>query len=173
MQKYQKNPRIKLFSVSYPGDIAVNLGNELKPMQTKDKPEVKWEAEKGAFYTLIKIDLDAPNRKKPIWSEIRHWLVMNIPEVEVEKGDEIVEYIGAGPPPDGGLHRYVFLVFKQPNGRIEHNEPRSTKQQWINRANTSVIEFMRKYKLGDPEYGNFYQGQWDEYSDILKAQLMG
>lgn len=157
--------------VTYPGDVVVNLGNELRPMQTKDKPEVKWEAEKGAFYTLIKVDPDVPSRKSPVYRELRHCkiffqiygsrmpifsrfsfagkfsfksalkkcikvhlfhcaigLVMNIPESDVEKGDEVFEYIGAGPPASTGLHRYVFLVYKQPNGKIEHNEPRTTNK---------------------------------------------
>lgn len=74
------------------------MGNELKPIQTKENPEVKWDAEKGSFYTLIEVDLDAPSRSNRTWSEIRHWLVMNIQGNNVESGDEIVEYIGSGPP---------------------------------------------------------------------------
>lgn len=66
----------KSMKVSYQGDIVVNLGNELAPTQTKDTPTVTWEAEKGAYYTLIKVDPDAPSRAKPTYREIRHWLVM-------------------------------------------------------------------------------------------------
>lgn len=39
------------------------------------------------------------------------------------------------------------------------------------RGMTSVNEFAKKYDLGDPEYGNLYQAQYDEYSDALSAQL--
>lgn len=53
---------------------------------------------------------------------------MNIPESDVDKGDEVFEYIGAGPPANSGVHRYIFFVFKQPNGKIEHNEPRTTNK---------------------------------------------
>lgn len=59
------------------------------------------------------------------YSEVRHWLVMNIPESAVENGDEVTAYLGSGTR--SGTHRYIFLVYKQPNGRIEHNEPRSAK----------------------------------------------
>lgn len=40
-----------------------------------------------------------------------------------------------------------------------------------NRPKTSVLEFAQKYGFGEPEFGNFYQAQYDEYVDILAAQL--
>lgn len=93
-----------------------------------DKPKLSWEAEKGAYYTLMMVDPDALSRRFYIFREVRHWLVMNIPESSVEKGDEVVEYRGSGPLITTGLHRYIFLVYKQPNGMIEHNEPRATSR---------------------------------------------
>lgn len=91
------------------------------PSRTVEKPEVKWHADKNAYYTLVMIDADAQAESH----EVRHWLVMNIPESNVQKGDEVAVYLGAGTRPD--IHRYIFLVYKQPNGKIEHNEPRSAK----------------------------------------------
>lgn len=44
-------------------------------------------------------------------------------------------------------------------------------RQLTNRPKTFVLDFMRKYDFNDPEYGNFYQAQWDEYSDFLRTQL--
>ncbi len=41
-----------------------------------------------------------------------HWMVTNIPEGDISKGEEVVEYMGPAPPK--GLHRYVFLLFKHP-----------------------------------------------------------
>lgn len=86
-----------------------------------ETPEVKWHAEKDAYYTLVMIDADAPAE----YNEVRHWLVMNIPESDVKNGDEVVAYLGSGTR--SGIHRYIFLVFKQPNGKVEHNEPRSAE----------------------------------------------
>lgn len=112
----------------YPSGAVVGLGNELTPTQVKDKPQVSWQAEKGAYYTLLFIDLDAPSRKDHTLRDVRHWVVMNIPENSIENGDEVIEFIGSGAPKDTGLHRYVFLVYKQPNGKIQHNEPRSSNR---------------------------------------------
>lgn len=109
--------------VSYPSGVNVELGKELTPTQVKDKPKVSWESEKGAYYTLMMIDPDAPSRANPLFREIRHWLVMNILESNIENGDEVSEYRGSGAPKGTGLHRYIFLVFKQPNGMIVHDEP--------------------------------------------------
>lgn len=114
--------------VAYSNDVSVNLGKELAAKQTKDAPKLKWDAEKGAYYTLLMVDPDAPSRTNPLYREIRHWLVMNIPDSSIENGDELIEYIGVGAPKNSGLHRYIFLVYKQPNGKIEQNEPRSSKR---------------------------------------------
>lgn len=104
------------------------MGKELTPTQVKDAPTVTWEAEKGAFFTLLMVDPDAPSRQNQTFGDVRHWLVMNIPEASVESGEHLFEYRGSGPPKDTGLHRYIFLVFKQPNGIIQHNEPHVPKR---------------------------------------------
>lgn len=116
-----------VFKVTYPGRIDVDLGNELTPLQTKQKPNVTWDFEWGTYYTLLKIDPDAPTRRLPLLRELRHWLVINIPGCFVERGDEIYEYIPASPPPLSGSHRYIFLVFKQ-YGRIHYDGPRINKE---------------------------------------------
>lgn len=114
--------------MTYSSGVSADLGNVLQPTQVKDAPQVKWEAEKGAYYTLVMVDPDAPSRSDPKFREIRHWLVMNIPDNVVENGDTVIEYIGAGPPKGTGLHRYVFLIFKQPNGIIDHKQSHTTNK---------------------------------------------
>lgn len=100
-------------SVTYSGNLKVELGKELQPKQVKDQPEVTWDAEEGSLYTLLMVDPDAPSRETPTYREILHWLVINIPGNKVADGQVIAEYIGSGPPEGSGLHRYVFLIFKQ------------------------------------------------------------
>lgn len=100
----------------------------MTPTQAKDKPDVVWPAEDGAYYTLMKIDPDAPSRENPGFRSISHWIVINIPGSMVKDGDEVIEYIGAGPPLGMGLHRYVYLIYKQPNGKIQYDEPWLTKK---------------------------------------------
>lgn len=114
--------------MSFASGVTANLGNELTPTQVKDVPKVIWPAEKGAYYTLLIIDPDSPSRESPMFREFRHWMVMNIPETAVDKGDEVLGCITPFPPEDSGLHRYVFLVYKQLNGKVTHDEPRANNK---------------------------------------------
>lgn len=108
--------------------MIAKLGDELTPTQVRTAPWLTWEAEEEAFYTLMMIDPDVPSRENRELGEVRHWLVMNIPECFVESGDEIIQYLGSGPQNGTGLHRYIFLVWKQDNEIIEHDEPRTTNR---------------------------------------------
>lgn len=42
--------------VTFTGSVTVNLGNELKPIQVRDIPDVTWNADDETFYTLCLID---------------------------------------------------------------------------------------------------------------------
>lgn len=76
----------------------------------------------------------------------------------------------SGPPEGTGLHRYVFLVYKQ-NGKINFDEPRLPNTSGENRGGFSIAKFANKYNLGTPVAGNFYQAKWDDYVPELYKQL--
>lgn len=80
------------------------------------------------------------------------------------------DYVGSGPPEKTGLHRYVFLVYKQP-GKLTFDEPRLTNTSGENRGCFKIQKFVEKYNLGAPIAGNFYQAEWDDYVPILYKQL--
>ena len=107
--------------MEYEDGIYVNFGNELTPTQVQHEPLVRWESDVLSHYTLLMTDPDAPSRENPVNAEIRHWLVGNIRGSDVHHGDEIFEYRGSGPPQGSGLHRYVFLIFRQ-HDLIEFDE---------------------------------------------------
>lgn len=105
-------------NVKFPSGKKVTLGKELPAAACLSAPNVTWNADPEAFYTLIMIDPDAPNREKPTLGEWRHWLVSNIPGNDVDKGEELQLFEEPQPPQGSGLHRYVFLLYKQ-KGRKE------------------------------------------------------
>lgn len=154
------------------GGLEVKLGNTLTPTQVQNPPDhLKWQAEAGALYTLVLTDPDAPSRKDPQFREWHHWLVANIPGTDIAKGSTLSEYVGSGPPPDTGLHRYVYLVYKQP-GKIEDKEHgHLTNRSADNRGGWKVAKFAEKHKLGNPVAGNFYQAEFDDYVPKLYKQL--
>lgn len=117
-------------------------------------------------------DPDAPSRKEPKFREWHHWLVGNISGNDVSSGETLSEYVGAGPPKGTGLHRYVFLLYKQP-GKLTFDEKRLTNRSGDNRGGFAIKKFAAKYKLGDPISGNMFQAEWDDYVPILYKQLDG
>ncbi|XP_058812164.1 protein D2-like [Topomyia yanbarensis] len=163
-------PPSSLLQVNYPGDQTVNLGNILMPKQVKDIPEVQWTAEPNTYYVLCMTDPDAPSRTTPKFREWHHWLVVNIPGTDLERGEILSEYIGAAPPKKTGLHRYVFLVYQQ-DGRLSFNEPRLSNRSSQGRGKFSIQKFSEKYQLGVPVAGNFFQAQFDDYVPKLYRQL--
>uniref|UniRef100_A0A4D5R8Y4 Phosphatidylethanolamine-binding protein 1 n=1 Tax=Scolopendra viridis TaxID=118503 RepID=A0A4D5R8Y4_SCOVI len=155
------------------GSHELKMGNVLTPTQVKDKPTyIHYPTEPGKLYTLCMTDPDAPSRKDPKFREWHHWLVVNIPETDVSKGETLSDYIGSGPPKGTGLHRYVYLVFKQPD-KLKCNEPRLTNRSGDKRGNFKIKDFAKKYNLGNPIAGNLYQAEWDDYVPKLYEQLKG
>lgn len=109
---------------AYPNGSVVDMGNELKPSLTQQRPDISLTLPKvnqGKSYTLAVTDPDAPTRGDPTWSEFAHYLVRGIKpnvaegvfDVDFSKTTELVPYMGPGPPPKTGLHRYVFLLFEE------------------------------------------------------------
>ncbi|XP_019870681.2 protein D2-like [Aethina tumida] len=178
MQKLQVVPDVidsvppDTLEVKYQSGATPNNGNVLTPTQVKSPPTVTWKTEGDNLYALCMTDPDAPSRQAPKFREWHHWLVVNIPGKDIGKGEVLSEYIGAGPPKNTGLHRYVLLVYKQP-GKINCDEPRLKNNSGSNRGNFSVRKFAKKYNLGNPIAGNFFQAEYDDYVPKLYAQLKG
>ncbi|CAI6347945.1 unnamed protein product [Macrosiphum euphorbiae] len=155
----------EMLQVYYPSGLKAELGYELTPTQVKDQPSVRWNAEPYSFYTLCLTDPDAGKLK-----EFHHWLVGNIPGADVSVGETLTAYVGSATPPKTGLHRYVFLVYKQPS-KLVFDEPHISNRTAENRFKFSIHNFSKKYKLGTPVAGNFYLAQYDDYVPILFHQL--
>jgi len=155
--------------VDYNGN-KVHPGHELTPTQVKDEPKLKWEADSDALYTLAFVDPDLPSRTDNSQGEFDHWLVVNIPENQVNQGDTIAAYVGSGPSDGSGLHRYTFLVYKQPASLVV-TETRASNKSTAGRAGFKIKDFATKYNLGNPIAGNLFQAQYDDYVPTLMAQF--
>ena len=111
------------------------------------------------------LDPDAPSRKKHRFRSYVHWLVVNVLGNKVEDGTTRAVYRGPAPPQGTGLHRYVFLVYKQQQkvdvnklptfnttnrGRYKGNK----LQCLINNAGAMQLTLVA---------ANVFQSQYDEY----------
>ncbi|CAO1419095.1 unnamed protein product [Diamesa tonsa] len=163
---------VSVLNVSYTSGVKADLGNVLTPTQVKDQPTIQWEAKENSFYTLLMTDPDASSRAEPKFREVRHWLVVNIKGSDVSSGETKFQFVGTGAPKGSGLHRYVFLLFEQLNGKQEFDLPIVTNRSREGRLSTNTRNLIKDYNLR-LEAGNFYQAEWDEYVPILQAQLSG
>lgn len=156
------------FRVLFKSGVEAKMGNELTPTQVKDLPTFEYKAEPNQLYTIVMLDPDMPSREKPIARELLHLMITNIPGTDVSKGHQVADYVSAGPPMSTGLHRIVFLLFRQKN-RL------SDKMKLTNQARFkfSIKKFAKSFKLSAPIAANFYQTKWDLYVPILYAKLKG
>jgi len=156
------------------GSSEVKFGNTLTPTQVKDPPtHLQWPAENNSLYTLILTDPDAPSRQDPKFREWHHWLVVNIPGNNLKNGEVLAEYVGSGPPKGTGLHRYVYLVYKQPSKITDKEHGHLTNRSGDKRGQFKTEQFVSKHKLEGPIAGNFFQAEWDDYVPKLYEQLSG
>ncbi|GIX85357.1 OV-16 antigen [Caerostris darwini] len=104
----------KPLTIEYDGH-SVTCGTELNCNITQNTPtKVSFEADEAKCYTLIMFDPDYPSRQNSTLSCFRHWLLENIEGGIVSNGIEISPYHPPDPPVGSGYHRYIFLVYEQP-----------------------------------------------------------
>lgn len=156
----------------------IGMGQVITPTQAQTAPVVGWEAEPGAFYTLVLTDPDAPSRASPTLREWVHWVRVNIPGDNLpcdgeDGGDDLKTYVGAGPPASTGLHRYVFLLYKQPNGKQTFEDADRTPFVKNGRDKWSASKFAEKYGLGAPIAWSYFEAEFDNFVLELNSLLAG
>lgn len=160
-----------LSQITYGYNHTVNGGNELTPTIVWDSPAIHWEPKSdGLFYTIIFSDPDFLTRENPTDREVLHWMVGNIPGNDLKAGQTIVEYIGLGVPPEGGIHRYVITLYEQ-SGYIQFTKEFISKYTPDGRTHFKTRDFIAENKLGNPIAGNFYMAQYDDMVPKLWEQL--
>uniref|UniRef100_H2Y713 Uncharacterized protein n=1 Tax=Ciona savignyi TaxID=51511 RepID=H2Y713_CIOSA len=114
------------------------------------------------------VDPDAPSRAEPKYREWYHWGVINVPDTNLNEGEVVATYIGAGPPQGTGLHRYVILIYEQ-NERIQFTEDHlgfSMKD----RPSTKVQQTAKKHNLRLLA-GACFQAEYDDYVPVLYSKF--
>ncbi|XP_028805332.1 protein MOTHER of FT and TFL1 homolog 2-like [Neltuma alba] len=139
------------------GSKQVANGREIKPSLAADKPHVRVLAPSNNaanLYTLVMVDPDAPSPSEPTFREWLHWIVVDIPEgSDATQGKEVVSYMG--PNPRTGIHRYVFVAFKQREGSLAGVEACLPEE----RANFNTRNFASKHALALPVAVVYFNSQ--------------
>ncbi|KAB2087082.1 hypothetical protein CXB51_003197 [Gossypium anomalum] len=110
------NPSIKM-SVTFNNKQVFN-GHEFYPSSVATKPRVEIQGgDLRTFFTLVMTDPDVPGPSDPYLREHLHWIVTDIPgTTDATFGREVVNY--EIPRPDIGIHRFVFVLFKQKRRQV-------------------------------------------------------
>ncbi|CAL0322774.1 unnamed protein product [Lupinus luteus] len=100
------------FRVSF-SNREISNGYELRPSHVVNRPRVSVGGDDlRTFYTLVMVDADAPSPSNPFLREYLHWMVTDIPSTtSAVFGRDVMFY--ESPQPSEGIHRLVFVLFKQ------------------------------------------------------------
>ncbi|XP_017130119.1 putative odorant-binding protein A5 [Drosophila elegans] len=165
-------PPGELLRIKYENTFDIEEGNFYAPKELKFQPRLDWNANTETFYSVVMICPDAPNRENPMYRSWLHWLVVNVPGLDVMKGQPISDYFGPLPPKDSGVQRYLVLVYQQ-SDKLDFDEKKIELSNADGHSNFDVMKFAQKYELGTPVAGNIFLSRWDDYVPELMKTLYG
>jgi len=165
LRRHKVIPDVLYFPPKHEAEVSfkatkIKMGCEYNACKLKCMPRVVYPVCENSFYTVMLVDPDAPRRYEPSESLWLHWLVGNISGLNLFDGDFRVEYVPPAPPPDTGLHRYVFLVFRQENYNC-YQEDVIYSHQIDGRSNFSLADYCYCYKLDELVAVNFCRCRFD------------
>ncbi|XP_039286092.1 39S ribosomal protein L38, mitochondrial [Nilaparvata lugens] len=140
--------------------IPVFRGNDVKPSQATQAPEVNYEADADTLWTLILTNPDGHLSKEN--SEYVHWFIGNIPGNDLKKGEVVWDYLQPFPPFGTGFHRFVFVLYKQEK-RIDYSKLKKAAPCLdLNERTFVTYDFYREHQ-DDLTPGGlaFFQCDWD------------
>ncbi|KAF2624614.1 PEBP-like protein [Macroventuria anomochaeta] len=138
-------------NISFPSKSPSN-GSLVRVSDVKEKPNVTFSATSDSAsaqsFTFFLIDPDAPTPDDPKFAYWRHWVVTNIPSTakEISEGKTLTQYLAPGPKDESGPHRYLFLLFKEPEGfSIEKSDVGG--EEFVDRRSFEARKFAERYGL--------------------------
>jgi hypothetical protein len=90
-------------------------------LEAQTAPEISYSvSDPSITYMVVGLDLDAPFPSFSVLGPALHWIQPGLtagPDNRLTSNEPFVaNYIGPAPPPKSAPHRYVFILFEQPNG---------------------------------------------------------
>ena len=115
-------------------DKKISDGEFLNVKDVQVEPEIKLRTNPNKIYTLILHDPNAVGGDKI------HWLRANITNNDINSGTDILPYVGPAPPPNSGMHHYIFELYEK---KIE-NIPN------LNNDRRELTEFKKEFDINEP-----------------------
>ncbi|EFJ35970.1 hypothetical protein SELMODRAFT_404352 [Selaginella moellendorffii] len=148
-------------SATFGSRAVTTTGQMFKQADTQKPPVVSISdihAKKGDLFTLLMVDPDAVSPEKPIYRNVLHWIVTNIPtgtKDVFKHGTNTASY--AGPSPPMGVHRYYILrELYDSRLTLALQKGKITAGKITRRQQFSVRKFSDEYSLGFPVGGVYF-----------------
>ena len=131
LAQLSKNGNKSNLKVQFSESTTVNEpGVKLSSAATKTTPTLSISSSlirphAGDKYVVVCLDLDAPFPSFSALGPAAHWIEFDLIAIRSALEDftpfestskSVMYYAGPGPPPPSAPHRYVFLVWEQPDG---------------------------------------------------------
>jgi hypothetical protein len=121
------------------------------------------------LYALLMVDADAGvdvgnSGNKGTHQEYVHWVVLNIPQSNVQEGTAVVPYKGPAPIYGSGVHRYVFSLYKQKKA-FTQQQVDSSRAYFAQRSGLRSYDWVRSHSavlLNVPVGLEAFLCEWDE-----------
>jgi len=157
-------PRVPLdISYNFTDDVVtpVCYGNQIKPNEAKNAPNINYEAEPSSLWCLLLTNPDGHFTEPD--AEYVHWFIGNIPGNDISKGEEIVNYLQPFPPRGTGSQRMIFVLYKQE--KLIDFTPYKRASPCLNLGDRTfrTKKFYRDLQDSITPAGiSFYQSDWDD-----------
>jgi len=122
---------LPLIKVTFGSEIVKEPGQYLTRQIAASTPSIAHNTSSGTYtgaYVMLNVDLDAPFPSFAFLAPIMHWLQSDLTLSSTkdeggfatlsapEDSKVSVDWAGPGPPPGSAPHRYVFMLYEQPEG---------------------------------------------------------
>ncbi|OWZ29514.1 nuclear protein [Cryptococcus neoformans] len=156
-----------LLSVTFGGN-AISTGDKLDQDAVASSPTLAVSPasnatlESGQLYTIVMVDADIVGTDESTTEQTRHWLV-NSASLSTEAAPyavnwtgstSITDYAGPGPASGSGSHRYVIIVYAQPD---TFSPPANLSQAGTPLSTMSLSSYVSESGLGDLITANYFQ----------------
>lgn len=153
------------------GDVLVHYGNFIEPVKTSSEPKVTYNGSRFSLATLLMVNLDGNILSKN--QEVLHWMVGNIPNGDISKGEVLSGYLPPCPVKGTGFHRVVFCLLNQTaqcdfGAYTEQNSRNLASRSFTTRA--FLETFQDKM---EPVGLSFFQATWDKSVTNTFTEILG
>ncbi|KAK3311717.1 phosphatidylethanolamine-binding protein [Chaetomium strumarium] len=156
--------------VAFPSGKHISNGTLVRVSEVKEAPIVSitslgdstaFSSLSGQKFTFMLIDPDAPTPDDPKFAYWRHWVVVNIPfpsdaaesdsnstpRCVTTTGRTLTQYLAPGPKDESGPHRYLFLLFREPEQGLLLEKADVGGEEFVQRRSFRAEEFVKKHGL--------------------------